>query len=97
MPWFRKRIDRVMAIHDLTEAMVRAEQPIPTGSLIYTPAGRKSHYKAALTEGAMCPDLANWPGPWMGTGSSEERERAASLPLCPRCEIAASTSREIAS
>jgi hypothetical protein len=87
----RKRpgpLERVRLLGDLDAAIGRAEQPVPAGSLIYTPAGRKSHVKSALTEGAECRDLKDWPGPWFGTANDAERERAASLPLCPRCAAA---------
>ncbi len=84
-PWRRRpsRLDRQVALG-------QAERAIPAGTLIYTPAGRKAHVKSALSPGAMCPDLKDWPGPWYGTGYDGERQHAASLPICPRCDAAIS-------
>jgi hypothetical protein len=87
-----RRLQRQLAAADLETAIGRAERAIPAGTLIYTPSGRKSHVKSALTPGALCPDLRDWPGPWLGTGSGEEQEHAASLPLCPRCSACISGS-----
>jgi len=54
---------------------------------VYTAQGRKAHLMAGGR--VLCPTD---PGPagWKGTGSDEEREYAAVLPLCSYCREAAS-------
>lgn len=65
--------------------------------------GRNGRYAHLLTlngsvdiDSAMCGRIlwtcvreGEWK-PWLGTGSQAEYEKAASLPLCPRCEHLAS-------
>ena len=81
------RLERLLAQSALQDAMARVE-PIPAGSLIYTSDSPKvgiSHVKSALNPGAVCEAMSQREGPWYGTGSDEERERAASLRPCGRC------------
>ena len=84
------RLERVLAEHDLAEAMLRAERAIPAGTLIYTSDSPKvvvAHVKSALHVGAVCEAMSQREGPWYGTGSDEEREHAASLRPCGRCAM----------
>ncbi|MFF8831312.1 hypothetical protein [Streptomyces sp. NPDC015131] len=57
---------------------------------VYLPGGTVSHRlkwnhspNGAGSE-ALCGRTA-WPGYWYGTGSQDEEEKAASLPLCVAC------------
>lgn len=91
MPIFRrkKRLDRVLATHDLNEALRTVQPPIPAGTRIYTSNSAKvkvAHVKSGLHPGAVCEAMSLREGPWLGTGSDEERERARSLRLCTRCQ-----------
>ena len=88
--WRKKpnKAERQAALGLLEDAMGRAEQAIPAGSLIYTsdsPKVEVSHVKSALNPGAVCEAMSQREGPWYGTGSDEEREHAASLRPCGRC------------
>lgn len=61
---------------------------------VYTWTGRAAHlmplYEYSIPLGrALCPVLPSWPDEWRGTGSQEEYDLAASLPLCKRCGLAA--------
>lgn len=83
------RLERQLAAADLDMAMARA-QPIPPGSRIYTSDSPKvavAHVKSARNPGAVCEAMSQREGPWLGTGSDEERRHAASLRLCSRCEM----------
>jgi hypothetical protein len=36
-------------------------------------------------EAALCVFSPQWPGAWLGSGSQNEEETAATLPICKRC------------
>lgn len=63
---------------------------MPDGTRVYTPAGTKAHvlpwYASPnnSAEKALCGRSA-WPAYWHGTGSQDEYEKAADLPLCTAC------------
>ena len=91
MGWFRRKrgsqLSRQLALSLLEDAMDKAA-PIPAGARIYTsdsPKVRLSHVKSAVNPGSVCVTFGTREGPWLGTGSDRERERAASLPPCPGC------------
>ena len=80
------RLQRQLAEADLETAMGRV-QPIPPGSRIFTSWSTKvsvAHVKSARNAGSVCEALSERTD-WLGTGSDEERERAATLRLCSRC------------
>lgn len=59
--------------------------------VVYLPRGSVAHVKPfteqAAYPAALCgrtPDLFS---AWLGTGTQTERDQAASLPLCKRCEV----------
>jgi hypothetical protein len=85
------RLGRQLALGELEDAMGAAERAVPAGTLIYTASGRVAHVKSAIHPGALCPAMREWTD-WLGTGSDEERDRAASLPSCPRCAACISAS-----
>lgn len=93
MSIFRRKkpsLATVLAEHDLTEAMAAVQPPIPAGTRIYTSASPKvtvAHVKSARNPGAVCEAMSLRDGPWLGTGSDEERQRALSLRLCTRCAM----------
>jgi hypothetical protein len=79
----------------LEDAMGRAERAVPAGARIYTSASPKvryAHVKSAVNLGSVCETFSTREEPWLGTGSDEERDHAAALPLCPKCETAISKS-----
>jgi transposase len=43
---------------------------------------RRTHYGSRVSACGRFP----WPNEWLGTGSQDEYERAAALPLCKLCE-----------
>jgi hypothetical protein len=57
---------------------------------VYLPRGRVAHLRRPWSPGVMCPSVPGTPGPgeWLGTGSQGEYDKAASLPLCRRCQAA---------
>ena len=83
------RLERLQAEHETSEARLRGDEPaIPAGALIFTswsPKVKCSHRKSALNPGAVCETFRLREEPWLGTGSDDERARAASLPPCPVC------------
>lgn len=64
-------------------------ETLPAGaSRVYLPRGTKSHV-ALSSHWLACERVYAVPGEhWRGTGSQEEYERAAELPLCKRCQAA---------
>ena len=92
------KLKRVLAEHDLSEAMLRV-QPIPPGSRIYTSVSPKvavAHVKSGRNPGAVCEAMSERTD-WLGTGSDEERRHAASLRLCHRCSMGDYGERGVAS
>jgi hypothetical protein len=82
------RLERQLAAHDLAEAVRQVEQPIPAGARVFTswsPKVRRAHLWSAVNPGSVCETFSTREGPWLGTGSDEERAHAAALPLCPKC------------
>jgi hypothetical protein len=58
--------------------------------LKYKPKGVISHIVPWGQPHSLCGEQAFWGfSEWHGTGSMEERERAASLPTCGRCQVEA--------
>lgn len=54
---------------------------------VYLPYGKLAHLKAPYnTMSAVCLRMPGCRGEWLGTGSQDEHDRAASLPLCRRCQ-----------
>ena len=80
------RLERLLAAAALEDAMARAEAG-PRRA--YTRSGRVAHLLGPDGH-ALCPPMSEWPAEvWLGTGSAEETERAAALPVCVGCERAA--------
>jgi hypothetical protein len=82
------KLERLRAASRLQEATGRV-QAIPAGARIFTswsPKVRFAHLKSAVNPGSVCEPHSKREEPWLGLGSDEEREHAASLPLCPGCE-----------
>lgn len=82
------RMERLLAAARLQEAVGRIEPAIPPGTRIFTswsPKVAVAHVKSAVNAGSVCDAMSQREGPWLGTGSDEERRRAAALRLCPRC------------
>jgi protein-tyrosine phosphatase len=56
---------------------------------VYTPAGRRAHLlpvTSVLPRGSvLCRVDPPWDHGWLGTGSQEEHDRAAALPVCTSC------------
>ena len=101
-PWFRRRrgprVSRQLAQAALTDAMGRV-QPLPPGARIYTSVSPKvavAHVKSAVNPGAVCEAMSERTD-WLGTGSDEERQHAASLRLCHRCSMGDYGERGVAS
>lgn len=90
-PRRRKRaaqLPRQLALGQLDDAIGRAERAIPAGARIFTswsPKVKYAHVWSAINPGAVCETFSTREEPWLGTGSDEERKRAASLPSCPGC------------
>ncbi len=90
MKLFRRgpsRLERQLTQADLEIAIGRAGQAIPAGTLIFTswsPKVEVAHMKSALNLGSVC-EAHSLREDWLGTGSDEEREHAASLRVCGRC------------
>lgn len=63
------------------------DQGIPDGyTLVYRPTGRYAHFADTGDAGGYCEVYCRLGGTgWLGTGSQEQYERAASLPKCPAC------------
>ena len=93
MKLFGKRAARQQALADLDTAIARSERAIPAGSRIYTASGKVAHVKSAASPGALCEAMREWTD-WLGTGYGQERDYAASLPLCRRCDLAVRASGE---
>lgn len=58
---------------------------------VYTRTGKKAHLLRPLLSpnahcAALCGTGPEWFEAWRGTGSQQEHETAASLPLCKYCE-----------
>jgi len=57
---------------------------------VYTRTGTRAHLMSPVQTirngSVLCPVLPEWFTEWHGTGSQDEIDRAASLPLCKRCE-----------
>jgi hypothetical protein len=58
---------------------------------VYTRTGTRAHLLSPATSpnspaAALCGTLPEWFEMWRGTGSQDETERAASLPLCKYCQ-----------
>jgi len=59
----------------------------PGQTLGFTFCGTRVHIlEAFLGNGAKCDVVPVYPWIWLGTGSQDEYDKAASLPLCKRCE-----------
>ena len=61
---------------------------------VYTRTGKRAHLLSPLASpnmhgAALCGTGPEWFTTWHGTGSQQETELAASLPLCKYCEKAA--------
>jgi hypothetical protein len=56
---------------------------------LYAPHGKLAHLSPpwAWREVLCRPDGSRQPQAWLGTGSQDEYDRAASLPLCGRCAL----------
>jgi hypothetical protein len=83
----RSRLSRQLGNAALEDAMGKV-QAIPPGTRIYTSVSPKiavAHIKSGTNPGAACPAMSERTGPWLGTGSDEERTHAASLRLCSAC------------
>ena len=82
-PWRRgpSKLERTLAEHDLSEALIAAETPIPAGSRIATRTGTVAHRKSALHPGARCEAMHEWTD-WRVVSDSE------GLRPCHRCELA---------
>ena len=87
-PWRKRgtRLERLLAQAALEDAMARVQA---TPRRAYTKSGKVAHLLGPDGH-ALCPIMREWPeSVWLGDGSDEERERAATLPVCAGCERAA--------
>jgi protein-tyrosine phosphatase len=58
---------------------------------LYLRRGSRAHLSPPFGGGSryvLCAAEPTWPGEWLGTGSQEEYDRAASLPICRHCKFA---------
>lgn len=54
---------------------------------VYLPSGRRAHLSPPFSaRSGLCAIAPEWPADWLGTGSQDEYDRAAALPLCRRCQ-----------
>jgi hypothetical protein len=77
------RLERLLAEHEHDEASIRAEIPIPAGSLIATRTGTVAHRKSGLPgePGARCEAMRQWTD-WRIVSDDE------GLRPCHRCDLA---------
>ena len=88
MPLFKRKPSKLRRVLADFDREVEESRAIPAGARIYTSESPKvtvAHVKSALNPGAVCEAMSQREGPWLGTGSEQEREHAAGLRLSRRC------------
>jgi hypothetical protein len=62
--------------------------PLADYARLYAPRGKLAHLSPPWARGdVLCRDDPRALEDWLGTGSQDEYDRAASLPLCGRCTV----------